>query len=220
MVSRMTASVSSRATPDRLLRAAEKLFADHGLDGVSLRRIGREAGAGNVLAVQYWFTDRDGLIRALLERHHRPLEEARHRLLDAAEQVPEPERLRALARALVEPWSAELGHGASGTGYLRVACDLLHRPQPSIEPWGVDDPNSSMVRWRDALEPLLDAEAVGLHRRFRVGRFVISELTHRAMTPSRQRDDVFVSQLTDLAAGMLAAPVSDQTRQLLDPRTD
>ncbi len=46
--------------------AAERLFALNGIDGVSLRRIGTEAGMGMNNVVQYHFGSKDGLIQAVL----------------------------------------------------------------------------------------------------------------------------------------------------------
>ena len=40
-------------TRDQIIRAAEQLFAAHGIDGVSLREINRAAGQSNTGAVQY-----------------------------------------------------------------------------------------------------------------------------------------------------------------------
>ncbi|RYJ04682.1 MAG: TetR/AcrR family transcriptional regulator, partial [Actinomycetales bacterium] len=115
------------ATAQRLLDAAEELFALHGSEAVSLRQISRHAGAGNVLAVQYWFTDRDGLVRAILERHHGELDAARHRMLDEVDPSDDDAgRLRTLNRALVEPLAAKLHDGPAGAGYLRLVSDLLH----------------------------------------------------------------------------------------------
>lgn len=54
---------------ETLLNAAEELFAVHGIDAVSNRRIVDHAGAANHSAVSYHFGGRDGLLRALVERH-------------------------------------------------------------------------------------------------------------------------------------------------------
>ena len=52
-----------------LLNAAEELFAIHGIDAVSNRRIVEHAGAANHSAISYHFDGRDGLLRALVKRH-------------------------------------------------------------------------------------------------------------------------------------------------------
>jgi AcrR family transcriptional regulator len=201
-------------TRTRLLDAAEALFAERGSESVSLREIGRAAGARNVIAAQYWFTDRDGLVRALLERHTPEIDAARHTLLDAYEAGPAADPFAELAGALVRPSALELDRGASGAGYLRLVADLLTRPEPDLRPMGFDADGGSMSRWRGLIEPLLDRDAVLLHRRFHVIRFVAVELAQRAIAPGRRDHRLFVSQLVDSAAGLLGAPISEQTRAL------
>lgn len=48
------------------MATAERLFALHGIDGVSLRQIGAAAGIGNNSAVQYHFGSKEGLVKAIL----------------------------------------------------------------------------------------------------------------------------------------------------------
>src|SRR5881394_1603360 len=93
--------VSVRAA---LIDAAERLFAERGSDGVSLREITSAAGATNASAVQYHFGDRRGLVRAVLAKHAGDIDKHRHQMLDEYEQRRgEHGDLRALAAALVEP---------------------------------------------------------------------------------------------------------------------
>jgi AcrR family transcriptional regulator len=49
-------------TRDRLITAAEELFAANGIEAVSLREIVRASGARNTAALQYHFGDRAGLV--------------------------------------------------------------------------------------------------------------------------------------------------------------
>ena len=55
-------------TPARLVAAAERLFAEGGEEATSLRAVTREA-ISNAAAVHYHFGGRDGLLRAVLDRH-------------------------------------------------------------------------------------------------------------------------------------------------------
>ncbi|MBB3173862.1 AcrR family transcriptional regulator [Endobacter medicaginis] len=71
-------------TKNRILDAAERLYVEHGVDGVSLRPVTAAARA-NLAAVNYHFGSRDNLLRAMLERRLDPLNAARDRLLDACE---------------------------------------------------------------------------------------------------------------------------------------
>src|SRR5947209_1014556 len=89
-------AVSAR---DQLLAAAETLFAERGIDGVSLREINSAAGSKNASGLQYHFGDRAGLIRAVLAKHRPFVESQRHALLDACEE--DGADLHALAVALV-----------------------------------------------------------------------------------------------------------------------
>ncbi|MCJ2178031.1 TetR/AcrR family transcriptional regulator [Novosphingobium album (ex Hu et al. 2023)] len=66
-----------RADPRRdatclaIIEAAESLFAEQGIDMVSLRQIGAAAGAKNTAVVAYHFGDKEALIEAIL-RHRLP----------------------------------------------------------------------------------------------------------------------------------------------------
>jgi AcrR family transcriptional regulator len=201
----------SSAVRDELIRAAERLFAERGSDVVSLREINAAAGSTNASAIQYHFGGRTGLIRAVLEKHDVAIEERRHALLDAYEAEGHDD-LRALCAALVEPLAAELGVDG-GPGYLQLCADLYNRPNPTFDLAALE--GSSFGRWRQQARPLLTPEGVRLHRRFDSLRFTVSELARRART-GRQDHRLFTSQLTDLVTALLTAPVSDQTKRLLD----
>jgi AcrR family transcriptional regulator len=198
--------------PDALIRAAERLFAERGSDGVSLREINSEAGASNASAVQYYFGDRRGLVRAVLAKHEVDIERRRHALLDAYEAQARPE-VRSLAAALVNPLAAELSTDG-GPGYLQLVADLYNRPNPTFDPNALEDSRQSFQRWRRLAVPQLSPEAVRLHRRFDALRFTVSELARRGRS-GRKDHRLFTSQLTDLVVALLVAPLSDETRKLL-----
>ncbi len=200
-------------TTDRLISAAEELFANHGIDGVSLREINRVAGAKNASALQYHFRDRDGLLRALIAKHSRDVEARRHAMLDAYE-ADGHEDLRALAGALVRPMTAKLADTDGGPEYLQIQADLTNRPRPVIDPAGRDDPTASIHRWRMLVGGLLDDDATRLHRRFAAIRFAAVEVARRARSGPHTDDRLFTSDLVDLVTGVLSAPLSDETLRL------
>ncbi|MER5325866.1 TetR family transcriptional regulator [Streptosporangium roseum] len=72
-------------TRERLIAAAEELFSTRGIEAVSLNEIVRASGARNATALQYHFGDRAGLLRAVLDKHGRDVDERRHAMLDAYE---------------------------------------------------------------------------------------------------------------------------------------
>jgi AcrR family transcriptional regulator len=205
-------------TSERLITAAEELFAAHGIDAVSLREINRAAGARNASALQYHFRDRDGLLRAVLAKHHADVEARRHAMLDAYEADGRDD-LRALAAALVRPSAAKLADPDGGPAYLQIVADLMNRPRPVIDPAALDDPASSVYRWRALVAGLLDNDATRLHRRFVAMRFAAVELARRARSAPHTDDRLYVSHLIDLVAGVLAARLSAETRRLDAERT-
>src|ERR1043165_5815388 len=87
---------------DKLIDAAEMLYAKHGISGASLRQITVEAGTANNYAVQYHFGDQAGLIGAILEK-----------------RMPEIERRRAALLAKAKE--------AHGLGDVRVLNEVLYR---------------------------------------------------------------------------------------------
>ncbi len=199
-------------TTDRLISAAEELFASHGIDGVSLREINRVAGAKNASALQYHFRDRDGLLNALMAKHRRDVEARRHAMLDAYEADGRDD-LRALAGALVRPMAAKLADEDGGPEYLQIMADLMNRPRAVVDP-SDQAASSSINRWRELVGQLLDEDVTRLHRRYVSIRFSAVEIGRRARSGPHADDRLFVSDLVDLVTGVLAAPLSDETRRL------
>jgi AcrR family transcriptional regulator len=205
------------ATADRLLDAAEELFAARGIEAVSLREITRVAGARNVMAAQYHFGDRDGLVRAIMARHASDVEARRHALLDAYEAGAERD-LRTLAAAFVRPLAAKLD-APSGRCYLAIYADVLNRPRPRVAAAALDDPSDSNHRWRQLVGKLVDRRATEvLHRRFGAILHVSVELARRAKDDARDDDRLFVSDLVDVTAAILATEMSHETERLLRAR--
>jgi AcrR family transcriptional regulator len=73
-------------TKDRILDAAERLFAIQGFEATSLRAITTEA-AVNLAAVNYHFQSKDALLRAVVARRIAPVNRRRLELLDAWEST-------------------------------------------------------------------------------------------------------------------------------------
>lgn len=208
-------------TRERIISAAERLFAERGIDAVSLREINRASGAKSAVAVQYHFDDRAGVLRAILDKHRPSVDTARHAVLDHLEAEGST-NLRDMAAALVRPLAAKLSDPDGGPAYLQINADLVHEARPLVDPTESaargDRTRNSLHRWRAAVEPLLDPQAVELHRRFAAIRFSAVELGRRAATAPHRDDRLFVEQLVDLTCGLLAAPLSEETRRLAGER--
>jgi AcrR family transcriptional regulator len=94
---------SGAATIERIIEVAERSFGLHGINGVSLRQIGREAGAANNFAVQFHFKDRDGLVRAILERRLPEFEMRRRTMLEKVSRNGSAPTLHQLLEILYTP---------------------------------------------------------------------------------------------------------------------
>lgn len=198
-------------TRPNLVAAAETLFAERGVDAVSLREIARAAGTRNVMAVQYHFTDRAGVLAAIAAKHLPEVDARRSALLDTADAS-----MRSMAAALVRPLAAKLDDPDGGPAFLRIHADLLNRPVPAFDVTG--GPGSSMQRWRDAVEPLLDPVAVALHTRLAAVIYTAVELGRRAASAPHTDDRLFTSHLIDTVAAMLSGAPSAETRELAGER--
>jgi len=99
---------AGRETRDQLLLTAERLFAQRGIDAVSVREILDAAGQRNKNAAQYYFGGRDGLIAALVTARSEALNRRREVLLDDLEAAGGQHDLRALCTVLVTPLAEAL----------------------------------------------------------------------------------------------------------------
>ncbi len=69
-------------TQEKILDAAERLFADNGFAGTSVRAITAEAGV-NLASAHYHFGSKEALIRMVLSRRVEPITQERLHLLEA-----------------------------------------------------------------------------------------------------------------------------------------
>lgn len=199
---------------NRLIAAGERLFAERGIDNVSLREISRESGSRNVVALQHHFTDRDGLLQAILEKHHSRVEQRRNELLDAYTASPGG-GLKQLSAALVVPFAACLLDDDGGQHYLQIFADLINRPRLDRWPQHSADQPDSLQRWRSLVDPFLSPVQRKLHRRFAATLYVVTELARWPHDEASHDFDVIECSMTDIVEGILRAEVSPETRAAL-----
>ncbi|MCV7174337.1 TetR/AcrR family transcriptional regulator [Mycolicibacterium sphagni] len=115
----------SSVTRDALLVAAEQLFAEHGMHGVSNRQISEAAGQGNNAAACYHFGSRADLLRAIEARHRAAIDEIRRRKLG---DIPSTPQLRDWIGVLVYPLTEHLEALGTATSYARFAAQVMADP--------------------------------------------------------------------------------------------
>lgn len=196
------------STKEQIVLTAERLFALHGIDGVSLRQVGVASGSGNNSAVQYHFGTKDELIQAIFEFRLPRLHE--RRMLLIAERRPSDLRtwvdcqLRAVMEQAEQPGSFYLSYNAMLYRYGRR--DVFERLPAEF----LDSTREFHGRLGGLLAHI--PEPLRSHRISQAMVFVV----HSAADRERARADerpllpfaVEVTDLLDGIVGFLAAPVS------------
>ena len=68
-------------TQEAILKAAERLYAEHGVFAVSNRQVSEAAGQGNNAAVGYHFGTKTDLVRAIEQKHRASIERLLERMV-------------------------------------------------------------------------------------------------------------------------------------------
>ena len=106
-----------------LMRAAEQLFAQQGVDRVSLREIAVAAGQRNVSAATYHFGSKRELIEAILERHSRQIQAD---WMATLQSDPDGQlELRTLVELVVKPIVRQIDNADNGRCYLELCGELV-----------------------------------------------------------------------------------------------
>lgn len=200
-----------------LMDSAEELFARHGIDAVSNRRITEHAGTANHSAVAYHFGTRDELILAMVDRH---LTATAARRADRLAQLGGSPGLRELVECRILPvveefdslpvpsWRARfLRQARSVPSVTRVLAEKVAEPQD------VDD----LVRHT----PMSADEASRKTMRARAGIVTYLVFGVCAEFEARQEGDAEEGRwldvgyfLIDSIVGLLSAPVTHPSSYL------
>ena len=118
------AVATKRDTKTDILDAGQKLMAEHGINGISLRAMLVEAGANNA-ALHYHFGSREALIEAIVARHGRRNSERRREIIEQLLARNETVDVYDVVDAMVDPILQMLAEeGESGRRFLRFLARL------------------------------------------------------------------------------------------------
>lgn len=106
------------STKDRILGAAEELFAQYGFAGTSLRQVTSRADV-NIAAVNYHFGSKENLVNEVFRRRMDEMSERRLALLREA-VARQPGELEPILAAFVEPALALAQDRHGGGAFVRV----------------------------------------------------------------------------------------------------
>jgi AcrR family transcriptional regulator len=126
------ASTRGARTRERILDAAERLWGERGVDGVSLREIRLAAEQRNSSALQFHFGGRDGLLAALTDRHLPRVSALQERLSADVVAAGRRDDTAALIEVLVRPNADYLVQGPSERAWVKVCATLAGRPDVAL----------------------------------------------------------------------------------------
>ena len=202
------------ATALQLLLAAERLFAEHGLAGVSLRQISIEAGSSNNSAIRYHFGSKDDLLRAIFAYRLNDLTQRRTLLRARAN----PDDLRAQLEAHVLPL-IELAESPDSS-YVSFIEQLQRAGAVDVfkhQPDAMKSQEEFTARMQRLL-PHIPESARSM--RIQQAQDLAVHLAAERERAIRRSDTVvpfalFVSGVVDGLAGFLQVPASAETEQLI-----
>jgi AcrR family transcriptional regulator len=167
-------------TREQLLAAAERLFAERGFAGVSVRVIAAEAGV-NWSLVGYYFRSKDGLLAEVYRRHCTTLNRERLRMLSDARRTGL--QLESVLEAFVRPALAEIQGGDGHNQYSRLRAMLAAEDAPIFAQLVADNFDQSSRTFVAALrECLPDLSADEVLWRF---HFMLGTIYYSASSPQR-----------------------------------
>ena len=164
-------------TRERLLDAAETLFAERGFKGTSMRAITNSAGC-SVSAANYHFGSKESLLRETLRRHIEPINQSRIEKLDKIETsaAGKPLSIESILEAFLLPlFERRMASSANTNRYRQIAAQLFLNPPEITTPLKTEFFGSVSKRFLDALQrslPQQSEEEVALHFQFCVGIMV------------------------------------------------
>jgi AcrR family transcriptional regulator len=207
------------STRHKLVITAERLFAAHGVNGVSLRQIRIAAGQRNESALHYHFGSREGLIRAVLLDHAPQVHAREAEMLAPLWESKDPTPGQ-LAEAFVVPYAELLTRGRRSRYYLQIRAYLFMSPQISTEDMhrlegrGTENQARLLALCRTALADIplrlvpLRVEVAQLQT-MQALAFRAAEMNARRTTPNSASTEIYTASLIEMYLGAVSQPVSE-----------
>ena len=199
---------------EAIILAAERLFAEYGLHGVSLRQINDAAGQRNTSAIQYHFGSREALIEAVFAHRMQQINPRREEMLAALDQSHEAKDVRALVGVLVWPSAEELRPRPEGNYYARFLAQVAREKTPP--------PTHLAVGWTRTVEALMGLISYLPREIVEVRILAAGEFCAHALATFEANGDggspafdVKVETLIDMVTAALQAPISFASMEAL-----
>jgi AcrR family transcriptional regulator len=206
--------VAARSTKAQILLTAERMIADHGIDGVSMRQIGTEVGSGNNSAVLYHFGSKEKLVEAVFEHRLPGLRARRAQLI--AERAPSDLRgwLECQILAVLEQSDVADSNYLSFVASISQHGGEAFKHLPKRFAKGQEEYEEQVRACLGALE-----EPLRTHRFAQFMDMTVHTAANRERARARRRPvlplALEVTNLVDCMVGFLTAPVSPESEAAL-----
>lgn len=204
-------------TRERILDAAEHLFAENGVAATSLRAIMKAAGA-NVAAVHYHFGSRTGLLQALLARRAEPVNRRRLEMLDELERRHPTGRVPAaeIVRAFCVPALEMIGDPAHSHVSRVIGRIVMESNEPDVMTRVFGPMARRFVAVIRRAAPHLSEDEARVRLHFLVGAMVFTLAVPRSPVPEASgkldMPSVFEHMVAFAAAGLVAPARTGATK--------
>lgn len=202
-------------TKAALIRAAERLFAEKGLGGVSVRDITLAAGARNQSALHYHFGGMDELIREVFASRFRNIEEQRMKRLAEIDEAGHARDIHALMRAGIAPL-LEACLEEDGRLYAQFTVQLMTDPRFDVATLVKDVGATSVTgigtRVAETLKALPDKTlSTRLRRVFMISVLIMADYARRVEAGIASPVEAAIDEATETLVGFLLANHSVRT---------
>ncbi|HEY4345681.1 MAG TPA: TetR family transcriptional regulator [Parvibaculum sp.] len=204
----------------RLILAAEKLFGEQGVHGVTLKEINAAAGQRNESALHYHFGSKPALVEAILMNRARDIDAVRAERVEDLLRDGREGDLRALLRATFMPL-VDLLAEEDGVRFVRFLAQVLNDPDFDLPTLalrgdlpGVARANAFIIAALGDLPPEVAIQRQRFLIEMTVSSLAIWTRQHDAANETALRE-FFVANLFDSIYGFLTAPVSEEAIEAL-----
>jgi AcrR family transcriptional regulator len=209
----------SDATRQSLMRAAEKLIAERGLENVTIRDILNEAGQKNTSALQYHFKNLKGLIAAIQADRARLIQARRSEMLETLLSSNQNPDLREICTMMVRPAFDLASEQVAFRRYIKAfGHELALSEAPAFaqvsKHGGGGSSGQQLGRLLRRCLSHLDAAAFEQRLESAV-RLCAASIYHHARQQNAFRGpqaELFLNSLVDALVGLLGGAESAQTR--------
>src|SRR5262245_6261575 len=221
--SRPAVRATTEETRNQIKAAAQMLFAQRGVDGVTVQEIVNAAGQRNNAALHYHFGSKEELIRQMIVDGAAVLDGRRREMLDEMKARGGPTSIRDFMLVLVMPL-IELGGDERWRGYIRFTSNLQASDPGTLRAALNSRWNSGYVECFEYLKKMLPLPAAIVEQRLSIFMIYANAIlsAHEAAQEKRRGrssrlwDQPFtIENILDTLEAALTSPPSEQTRARL-----